>query len=333
MIHRRPYFPRLVFHLFFGLVFTLVGSSSAAMAPYPVKELTLVVPYPPGGASDGLARFYAERLRVKLGVNSIAIENKPGGTTALATGQVARARPDGATLLLTTTIGFATLPNLRNDLPYDPDRSFVFVGALANYLPILAVRPDLGVSNYDELIALARSQPGKLTWGSAGVVSAGHVGGEILKNINQVDMLHIPYKGSAGAAAALLGGHVDFVIDSTGLDMVKNGRAIGLATFAGIRHPQLPDVPALTEVHDGAVTLPFRGSYGIAMPAGTPAVLVEQIARATREILDEPQTQQRFQDMSLSANWMSGEDYKRVLDELRLTYKDILARIDITTTQ
>lgn len=309
-----------------------LGGLSAPLAlaadNYPSREITFIVPYPPGGNSDNLARVYADRLRVKLGV-PIVVENRPGGTTSLGTGLVARAKPDGYTLLLATSTAFTVLPFLR-EVPYDPVKSFDFVGSLAGYLPIMTVRNDLPVSNLKEFVELARKEPGTLTFGSAGVASGGHLAGEILKNSESLDMLHVPFKGSADTMTALLGNHIDFFIDGVGLELVKSGKAKALVTYAGVRHPELPDVP--TPKEEGFdLALPFEGFWGVAAPAGTPAPVMARLAKATEEILSEPQTQERFHRISVTASWKDGQDYEKDLDKSRDYYRDMLKTIKMSS--
>ncbi|QNN56881.1 tripartite tricarboxylate transporter substrate binding protein [Diaphorobacter ruginosibacter] len=297
-------------------------------AGYPAKEIVFVVPYPPGGNSDNLARIYADRLRTKLG-GTIVIENKPGGTTSLGTGVVARAKPDGYTLLLATSTAFTVLPHLRNDLPYDPVKSFTFVGSLAGYLPVLAVRNEVPVHTLQEFVDYARKHPGKLSWGSAGVASGGHLAGEILKKDARLDMLHVPFKGSADSLTAMLGGHTDFLIDGVGLEAVKSGRARGIVTFASERNPELPNLPTPKE-SGFDVTLPFEGFWGVAVPAGTPQAIVDRLAKATQEILQEPDTRKRFGNISLSASWKTGPEYAKDIESSRAYYGDLLKTVNLS---
>lgn len=307
---------------------SLAGQAALAADAYPSREITFIVPYPPGGNSDNLARLYADRLRVKLGV-PVVVENRPGGTTSLGTGLAARAKPDGYTLLLATSTAFTVLPFLR-EVPYDPVKSFDFVGSLAGYLPIMTVRKDLPVSNLKEFVELARKEPGTLTFGSAGVASGGHLAGEILKNSEKLDMLHVPFKGSADTMTALLGNHIDFFIDGVGLELVKSGKAKALVTFAGVRHPELPDVP--TPKEEGFdLALPFEGFWGVAAPAGTPAPVMEKLARATQEILAEPETQERFHRISVTASWKDGAAYEKDLDKSRDYYRELLKTIKMSS--
>lgn len=304
-----------------------IGSLMAASvthAAYPEREITFVVPYPPGGNSDNLARVFAERLHKKLDV-PIIVENKPGGTTSLGTSQVARSKADGYTMLLATSTAFTVLPHIRS-LPYDPDNDFEFVGSLASYLPIWTVRQDFPADSLDEFVELAKEKPGELTWGSAGVASGGHLAGEIVKFETGIDMLHVPYKGSAETVTGLIGEHIDMFIDGVGLEQIKAGRAKGLVTFASVRHPELPDVPTPAEAgYD--VTLPFEGFWGLAVPAGTPSDIVAKLAQATQEILDEADTQERFHRMSLAASWKDGGDYAQDLGKSKAFYGDLLEKI------
>ncbi|MPM51568.1 hypothetical protein SDC9_98317 [bioreactor metagenome] len=305
------------------------GAASAAdSAGYPHKEIVFVVPYPPGGNSDNLARIYADRLRQKLG-GTIVIENKPGGTTSLGTGVAARAKPDGYTLLLATSTAFTVLPHLRNDLPYDPSKSFTFVGSLAGYLPVLAVRNDFPANTLQEFVDYAKKNPGKLSWGSAGVASGGHLAGEILKKDAGLEMLHVPFKGSADSLTALLGGHTDFLIDGVGLEAIKGGRAKGIVTFASERNPELPNLPTPKE-SGFDVTLPFEGFWGVAVPAGTPQPIVDKLAKATQEILAEPETRKRFGNISLSASWKPGAEYAKDIEASRVYYGDLLKKVNLS---
>ncbi len=305
-----------------------VAVQASDAGAYPQKEIVFVVPYPPGGNSDNLARIYADRLRQKLGV-PIVIENKPGGTTSLGTGVVARSKPDGYTILLATSTAFTVLPHLRNDLPYDPLKGFTFVGSLAGYLPVLAVRNDFPANTLPEFVDYAKKNPGKLSWGSAGVASGGHLAGEILKKDAKLEMLHVPFKGSADSLTAMLGGHTDFLIDGVGLEAIKAGRAKGIVTFASERNPELPNLPTPKE-SGFDVTLPFEGFWGVAVPAGTPQPVVDRLAKATQEILQEPETRKRFGNISLSASWKAGPEYTKDIEASRVYYGDLLKKVNLS---
>jgi tripartite-type tricarboxylate transporter receptor subunit TctC len=294
-----------------------------AQGRWPERPVKLVVPFPPGGNSDVLGRVLADRLRELLQV-SVVVENKPGGTTQLGTEQVARAEPDGYTWLLGAATSFTVLPHLRK-LPYDPIGGFEIAGGVADYVAIVTVRKDLGVKTLPEFIALARSQPGKLTYGSAGNASAGHIYGETIKRQTGIDMLHVPFKGSMDALAGLLAGQIDLIIDGVGLGAARNGRAIALATFFGTRHPELPDVPALPETGLGIVMQ--AGGWGVMAPRGTPRAAVERMAAALERIVAEPDTRDKLLRASVVAGWIPADEYRRGLDSSRAYYGELLRAI------
>jgi tripartite-type tricarboxylate transporter receptor subunit TctC len=300
-----------------------LAPAARAQGRWPDKPIRFVVPFPPGGNSDALARTLADRLRDEL-KTPVAVDNRPGGTTQIGTEAVARAEPDGYTMLLAAATSFTVLPNLRK-LPYDLAANFEIAGGIADYIAFVTARKGLGVKSIGELVALAKQQPGKLTWGSAGNASAGHIYGEQLKKHAGIDMLHVPFKGSADAATALVGEQIDLIIDGVGLGLARSGRAVALATFFGQRHPELPDVPAITE-SGVKVELP-AGGWGIAFPKGTPAPVLAQVGAALERILAEPETKEKLLRASVVAMWTPPADYRRALVSARGYYADLLQSI------
>lgn len=288
-------------------------------AERPVK---LICPFPPGGNSDALARVLADRLREHLKAN-VVVDNRPGGTTQVGIEAGARAEPDGYTMTLATATTFTVLPNLRK-LPFDLS-SFEFAGGVADYIAFITVRKGLGVRTLQEFVALAKQNPGKFTWGSAGNASAGHIYGEMLKKSAGIDLLHVPFKGSADAANALVGEQIDMIIDGTGLGLARGGRAVLLATFFGQRHPEMPDVPAITET--GVPVKLTAGGWGIAYPKGTPAPIVTQTGAALEKILAEPETREKLLRASVVATWSKPGDYRTALESARAYYADLLNSI------
>lgn len=301
----------------------IVRAQGATTANWPDRPVRFVVPFPPGGNSDALARVMADRLRDVLKAN-IVVENKPGGTTQVGTEQVFRAEPDGYTMLLATATSYTVLPNLRK-LPWDGIGSFELVGGVADYVAIITARNELGVSTLPEFIALARKQPGKLTFGSAGQASAGHIYGEIIKRQTGIDMLHVPFKGSGELIAALGGGQIDLIIDGVGLGMARAGRAKALATFFHRRHPELPDVPALPET--GLVVDLPAGGWGLAFPKGTPTAIVERVGKAAESVLAEPATLEKLLRASVVGGWVPPEQYRGGLDKARGYYGELFKAI------
>lgn len=263
---------------------------------YPERAVHFIVPYPPSGTSDNLGRLLADRLRAALG-QPVVVENKPGGTSSLGTQLVAQAAPDGYTLLLGPMTAFSVLPHLRK-LPYDPAQSFEPVSMVATYLAVVTVRNDLPVKSYPDLVAYARKQPGKLTYGSAGVASFGNMAGETIKLRENVDMLHVPFKGSGDLIPAIIGGQIDLLIDGVGINVAKSGKARAIAIFGDMRHPDLPDVPALSEVI-GTKTA-FPGSWwGIFAPKGTQAAIVKRLDTEFEHIVSDPETRERMNRISV----------------------------------
>ena len=309
-----------------GLAALPLGSMPVgAQARWPERPVKLVVPFPPGGNSDALGRVVAERLRDLLG-QSVVVDNKPGGTTQVGTEFVARAEPDGYTMLLAAATSFTVLPNLRK-LPYDHENGLEIACGLADYVAIVTARNGLGVKTLPEFVALAKKQPGKLTWGSAGVASAGHLYGEVIKQQTGIDMLHVPFKGSADLIAALAGGQIDLIIDGVGLGMAKNGQATALAAFFHRRHPDLPNVPSLPDT-GLKIEIP-AGGWGLAFPKGTPRPIVEQAGAAAEKFLAEPDTRARLLKASVVAEWMSAGDYRKALNQGRAYFGTLIKNAGI----
>lgn len=301
--------------------------SATAQAVWPDKPIRLVVPYPPGGTSDNLGRLVAERLGNYLGIPLI-VDNKPGGTTQIGTEQVARAAPDGNTLLLGAVTAFTVLPHLRNKLPYDPKNGFESIGGIAEYLAAVAVRKDLGVHTLPDLVMLAKANPGKLTYGSAGLASFDHIAGEIIKRETSISMLHIPFKGSADASNALAGGQIDLLIDGAVVGMAKACRVTALATFGNARHPELPNIPSLPETGIKIRTQSAPG-WSLFTPKGTPVAINQRLSQALEKMLTEPETQARLKRISTLPDWRSPSDLRMAIEADYKYYAELLPAIGI----
>jgi tripartite-type tricarboxylate transporter receptor subunit TctC len=278
---------------------------------YPDHSIRFVIPYPAGGTSDNLARLIADKLREGL-QQPIVVDNKPGGTSSVGAELVAQSKPDGYTLLLGPNGAFSVLPHLRK-LPYDPMESFEPVSSIAQYLAIITVRNDLPIKTYAELFAYARNNPGKLTYGSAGTASFGNIAGETLKLREKIDLLHVPFKGSGELIAALLGGQIDLFIDGVGLPLIKSGKARAIAVFSNQRHPDLPDVPSLTDV--GVKTAVPAAWWGVFAPKGTPASIVQRVDAEFARILGDPAMKQRLNAISVVPYYLSSADLRRMMKQ------------------
>lgn len=300
---------------------------AAAQTAWPDRPIRLVVPYPSGGTSDSLGRLVAERLGSHLGT-PVIVDNKPGGTTQIGTELVARAAPDGNTVLLGAITAFTVLPHLRHKLPYDPQNGFEPLGGIAEYLAVLSVRKGLGVGTLADLVKLAKAQPGKLTYGSAGLASFGHIAGELVKRETGISMLHIPFKGSADAVNALAGGQIDVLIDGAAVNLAKAGRVTAIAAFGNQRHPELPNLPSLPET---GIRIRTQGapSWGLFTPKGTPAAINRRLSQALEKMLAEPETQARLQRMSTLPDWRSPANLRSTMEADDKYYAELLPAIGI----
>ena len=257
-----------------------------AAAAYPDRPITLLIPYPPGGSADLLARPIAVELQKKLG-QTVVIDYKPGAGGTIASAQLARAKPDGYTVLMVLA-AHAINPNLYTNLPYDTRRDFTPV-SLVSTLPLLAAAPTAApFNNIKELIDYAKKNPGKVSYASAGNGNTSHLAVELFKRATGTDMLHVPYKGSGPAVVAMLGNEVDLMFDSisTSLPQVKAGKLKALAVSSATRAQVLPDVPTIKE--SGVPNFVVDGWYGIIAPAGTPPAIVNKLSASIAEVVKQP---------------------------------------------
>lgn len=303
----------------------LYSTAAPAQERWPARPIRMVVPFPPGGSSDILGRLLAERIARLLNAN-IVVEDKPGGTTQVGTESVANAAPDGYTMLLGAASAFTILPNLRK-LPYSLD-SFQPIGGVADYIAVMAVRKDLPVNTLQEFIEYAKRNPEKLTYGSAGEASAGHVYGGTLAREAGLKLMHVPFRGSAAAVNAAVAGDVDFVIDGAATTMIKAGRLKPLAAFYRARHPELPNVPTLKEA--GVEITTAKGSgWGILVPKGTPKEITDRLAQALQQVLSDKDIQDALLKANSVASWQSPEEFRRGLMADQKFYGKLLPEIGI----
>src|SRR5690606_34995922 len=270
----------------------LLGSPALAETSYPDRPITLLIPYPPGGSADMLGRPLSAALQERLG-QPVVLEYKPGAGGSIATAQLARARPDGHTVLMVLA-AHAINPSLYKSLPYDTRKDFAPVSLVAT-LPMLVAAPlSTPADNIPQLIDYARAHPGKLTFASAGPGNTSHLSAEMFKTATGIQMLHVPYKGSGPAVVALLAGEVSLMFDSisTSLPQVKAGKLKALAVTGEVRSPLLPEVPTVQE--SGVPGFLVNGWYGILAPAGTPPGVVDTLSRAIADALREPGLRQQL---------------------------------------
>jgi len=268
----------------------LLACSIAFAESWPARPVKLVVPYPPGGSSDMLARIFADGLSAQLG-HPVIVENKGGAATIIGTEYVAAQHPDGYTLLLCTP-GLAINPSLY-DVHYDPGRSFTYVNMLAALPLILVAHPDLPAGNIDELVALAKSNPGALSYSSYGMGSASHIAGELLQQMTGAKMLHIPFKGSSAAVTEVVAGRtqLSFTTVPMVIPMIRAGRVKAIAVTTSLRLEVMKEVPTIAESLPGFEVTSW---LGLCAPAGLPNEIVVRLNKATNEIVNAPESRTRL---------------------------------------
>ena len=264
----------------------LAPEARAQADTYPSRVVRIVSPFPPAGAADLLSRALAEEIGPALGQNVI-VENRAGAGGRVGTESVVRAPPDGYTLLMASQATNAINPALYN-LTFDPAKDLVPVAPVASVAHVLVVNPSVPAKTLQELLALARAEPGKLTFGSAGIGGATHLAMELLKSIAKVDLVHVPYRGTAPATTDVLGGRLTMMFDTlpTALPHIQSGGVRVLAVSTPQRHPVLPDVPTGAEA--GVPGYDAVGWYGVFAPAGTPEPIVARLSSVIRAALEKP---------------------------------------------
>ena len=279
-------------HLLLLLSLLLASGIASGQAQYPAHAIKLVVPFPPAGATDIIGRILAQKLGEQLR-QPIVVDNKPGAGGAIGTDSVAKATPDGYTILIATSSTHSVGPALQK-LPYDPVRDFAAITQIAVVPDVLLVSPTLPVSSVADLIRLAKSKPGQLNFASSGVGTIIHLNGELFKMAAGVDMVHVPYKGAALATPDLASGTVAMLIDSvaSALPNIRSGKAKPLAVNADKRTPLLPDVPTLAEA--GLPQFNVHTWFGLFAPAGTPPEIVARLNAETVAALRDPGLRERF---------------------------------------
>ncbi|MBL8377970.1 MAG: tripartite tricarboxylate transporter substrate binding protein [Burkholderiales bacterium] len=285
---------------------------------FPDKPMRLVVPFPPGGLVDSLARVVAEGMRAELG-HPVVVENRAGAAGKIGAQAVATSPPDGYTMLLSNGTTHGTLPVV--DPSFDAVRDFVSVSVVTLTPFILAAHPDLRAANVADLLRLAKAQPGKLNYATPGSGSASHFAGELLKSLGQVDIVHVPYKGLAPALTDVLGGRVELIFDSTILQHLRSGKLKALATTGMERSPLLPDVPTLHE--SGLTGYDIVGWAGLSLPAKSPAEAVSRLNAAAVKTLAQPALQTRMREMGLVPASSSPAQMDRLIADSIARYRKI----------
>ena len=324
---------RLALTLALMLALALGASAAAPLAlaqSYPSRPVTLVVPFPPGGGTDTGGRVIAEQLSRRWG-QTVIVENKGGAAGQIGADQVAKAKPDGYTLLLGNIGTQAINPSLYAKLPYDPDKAFAPVSLVAELPLVMMVNPAAAAPTPAEFIALARAQAGKLAYSSSGAGGAPHLVAEMFKDQTRSFIVHVPYRGGGPAIADLLAGHVDlsFMTALEASGHIKAGKLRALAVTSDKRLPALPDVPTLAE---GALPGFNAISWiGMLAPAGTPPDIVEKIAADLRAVLADEAVRARFAALGGVPRATSPQEFAKLIAADRARYAEIIRSRRITS--
>ena len=258
------------------VIAALTMASMAHAQTFPTKPIRLICPFPPGGAVDIASRAIAHEMSKTIG-QQVIVENRPGAGGNIGGAEAARSAPDGYTIFMTTSGINAINPALYSKMPFDPNKDLVPVSALVSLNNVLVLHPSVTAKSVAEIIAMAKAQPGKMTYASSGSGTSIHMSGEMFKHLTQVDILHIPYKGSSPALTDLLGGQVMMMFDNvpSALPHIKSGKLRALATTGAKRDPTLPDLPTVAEA--GVVGYESGVWFGLSIPAGTPREIIAKL--------------------------------------------------------
>jgi tripartite-type tricarboxylate transporter receptor subunit TctC len=309
---------RFVFAL--GLSLLVLCSQLTYAQSWPERPVKIINPYAPGGPSDTIVRMLAEGLSSELG-QQFVVENKPGGGTVIGAAAVAKAAPDGYTLLLATVAPLVVQSVINPSLPYDAKKDFAMVAMFATVPNLISVHPSVPIHNLAELIAYAKKYPGKLNFASAGNGTGPHLGGELFNSMTGGKLTHVPFGGAAPAVMAVLGGQVEvsFVNITPQIQHVKSGKLRPLAMGGAKRSMIFPDVPTVAE--SGLTGYLSESWNGLAAPQGTPKAVIEKVFKATAKIMSSAKAQDMLMTLGAEPTVMGPEEFTSYVrqDERQLT--------------
>ncbi|SHN65419.1 Bug family tripartite tricarboxylate transporter substrate binding protein [Bradyrhizobium erythrophlei] len=310
------------------LLLASLPAAAAHAGDFPSRTVTIVSPYQAGGTSDLVARVLAQKLGERWG-KTVIVENKPGANGGTGVNAVVSAAPDGHTLLAAASSALTLNPLFYPKLNYDPVRDLTPITRTGLVANVLVINPALPVNDVKSLIGLARQKPGTLTYASQGVGSNGHVTGEFFKQRAQIDILHVPYKGSAPAVQDLLAGHVQIMFDNlpSVLPLIRAGELRALAVTTAERSPELPEVPTISEA-----ALPgFDTSawFALLAPKGTPVAIVQEIEHAAVTVLTDPETRERFRTAGVAVVADGSSELTKHIASETVMWRDVIAKAGI----
>lgn len=309
-----------------GVAFAMVPRVVCAQSAYPSKTITLIVPNPPGGNTDILARIFSVPLSKALG-QPVVVENRAGAGGVIGMTAASRAPADGHTLGLGNLSDLVVSRYAQANVPYDPAKDFVTVSTLAKVSIVVTALPTFPANTFQDFLASAKANPGKYKCGTAGNGTMGHLCLEALKAATGVDIVHVPYRGGAPALNDLLGGHIDVLIDGSALAQVKANKLKALAVTAD-RIPVLPNVPTIAE--SGVPGFSFGNYWGLLMPAGSPAAAVSRINSEIKKLLEQTEIRQQLENAGFAPLASTPADYGQALQKSHDQIGQLVRKAKIT---
>jgi tripartite-type tricarboxylate transporter receptor subunit TctC len=311
-----------------ALCVAAVSSVSAVAQDYPSRPITLVVPFPPGGATDVIGRQIGKTLGERLG-QTVIVENKPGAGTVIGAGAVARAAPDGYTLLISSGTTFTVNPAVYPKLPYDPVKSFEPIGLIGRSPMVILANPDVPINNFKELVAAAKAAPDKYSYGSYGNGTTAHFAGEMIQHAAGFKMKHLPYKGSAPAMNDLMGGHIPFTIDTltAALPQVKSGKVKAIAVTTAERSTMAPDIPSIAESGYSGVNMDTW--IAIVAPRGLQPAVRSKLEKALAESVASEEIRSKLLALGTAPAYGKPEDLAKLIATEMPVMKEIAQRAAI----
>jgi tripartite-type tricarboxylate transporter receptor subunit TctC len=295
-----------------GLIFVVMGNSVFAQA-WPTKPVRIIAPFAPGGSADTLGRVVAQKLTESLKENFV-VENRPGAGGVIGSEAVAKAAPDGYTLLVSGVASHAVAPALPRGTPYDPVKDFTHIALFGGPPAVLVVNPNVPAKNLKEFVALLKKEPGKYSYGSPGNGTHGQLVAELFKQLAGVDMQHVPYKGASGAITDLIAGHIPAASTtlSTAAGQIHGGKARALALSTANRLPDYPDVPTYAEM--GYKDLVAVIWFSLSGPAGLPSEIVEKLNAEVRKALDSPDARNRLRPEGIEPGKLTAAEFTHFVE-------------------
>jgi tripartite-type tricarboxylate transporter receptor subunit TctC len=295
-------------------MFSLYSGRPAVAQEYPSRAITLVVPFPAGGAADFVARQIAPRLGARLN-QSVVVENKPGATGIIGAQYVARSAPDGYTLLIASSGSHGTLPNVNRNLPFDPIADFSPIGLGARFPLVMVISPKLPVQDLRSFIGYARQQNADVTYGTSGSGSTLHIAGEMFRLATGLNATHVPFRGEALALVEIIGGRIMTAFPAAGgvVAQVRDGTLRPLGVTAANRLPILPEVPTMAEA--GLPDFEIGVWYGVAGPARLPAPVVQRLGEELQRVVQEPDFVSRVREQGGEAQPLSPEEFATFISQ------------------